>query len=61
MELKNPIFVFYAEQALTYKVNSICLLLEVMYERQYPTQDNYRNENRFYLQSDYKYNLNKQY
>lgn len=60
--IKEPsnFFVFYAEQALTYKVNSnLSFTGSYVYERQYPTQDNYRNENRFYLQSTYKYNLNK--
>lgn len=60
--VKEPsnFFVFYSEQALTYNVNpNLSFTGSYVYERQYPTQNNYRNENRFYLQSAYKYNLNK--
>lgn len=53
-------FAFYGEQALTYNVNSnLSFTGSYVYERQHPTQDNYRNENRFYLQTSYKYNLNR--
>lgn len=60
--IKEPsnFFAFYAEQALTYKVNSnVSFTGSYVYERQYPTDNNYRNENRFYLQTTYKYNLNR--
>jgi Protein of unknown function (DUF2490) len=51
---------FYAEQALTYNVNSkISFTGSYVYERQRPLNDNYRNENRFYLQSTFKHNLGK--
>lgn len=59
---KDPanFFVFYAEQALTYKVNKhLSFTGSYVYERQHPTESNYRNENRFYLQSTYKYDLNR--
>ncbi len=53
-------FIFYAEQALTYKVNpKLSFTGSYVYERLYPTENNYRNENRFYLQSTYKYDLNR--
>jgi Protein of unknown function (DUF2490) len=49
---------FYAEQALTYNLNSkLSFTGSYVYERQNPTQDSYRNENRFYLQSTFKHNL----
>lgn len=49
-------FAFYAEQALTYKINSqLSFTASYVYERQNPTYNNYRNENRFYLQSTYKH------
>lgn len=51
-------FAFYAEQALTYKLNPhLSFTASYVYERQNPTYDNYRNENRFYLQSTYKHQL----
>lgn len=51
-------FAFYAEQALTYKANpNLSFTASYVYERQNPTYDNYRNENRFYLQSTYKHNI----
>lgn len=59
---KDPanFFVFYSEQALTYKVNSaLSFTGSYVYERQHPIEANYRNENRFYLQSTYKYKLNR--
>ena len=53
-------FVFYSEQALTYKLNShLSFTGSYVYERQHPTENNYRNENRFYLQSTYKYTLGR--
>lgn len=53
-------FVFYAEQALTYKVNPhLAFTGSYVYERQHPTEDNFRNENRFYVQGTYKYDLNR--
>ncbi len=53
-------FVFYAEQALTYKVNPhLSFTGSYVYERQRPLTDDYRNENRFYLQSTYKYDLGR--
>lgn len=58
--LKGPaeFFVFYSEQALTYKVsNGFSLAASYVYERQRPMGDNYRNEHRFYLQGTYTYNL----
>jgi hypothetical protein len=53
-------FVFYSEQALTYKLNyHLSFTGSYVYERQHPVESNYRNENRFYLQSTYKYYLGK--
>ncbi len=53
-------FVLYAEQALTYKINKgLSFSGSYVYERQSPLKDNFRNENRFYLQSTYKYNLGR--
>jgi len=60
--VKEPanFFVFYSEQAVTYKINQhLSFTGSYVYERQHPTESNYRNENRFYLQSTYKYNLNR--
>ncbi len=57
---KPNFFVFYSEQALTYKVNPhLSFTGSYVYERQHPTENNYRNENRIYLQATYKYNLNR--
>ncbi len=54
------LFVFYSEQALHYKLNKMLTLSgSYVYERQYPFENNYRNENRFYVQATYKYPLNK--
>ncbi len=51
-------FAFYAEQALTYNVNpNLSFTGSYVYERQRPIESAYRNENRFYLQSTYKYKL----
>lgn len=53
-------FAFYAEQALTYKVNpNLSFTGSYVYERQYPLDSTYRNENRFYLQTAYKYDVNR--
>lgn len=53
-------FVFYSEQALTYNLTPyLSFTGSYVYERQHPTESNYRNENRFYLQTAYKYNLNR--
>lgn len=53
-------FVFYAEQALTYRVNPhLSFTGSYVYERQHPTEVNYRNENRFYVQGTYNYDLNR--
>jgi hypothetical protein len=59
---KEPanLFAFYSEQALTYNVNShLSLTGSYVYERQRPFATTYRNENRFYVQAAYKYNLNR--
>lgn len=54
------LFVVYAEQSLTYKINNhLSFTGSYVFEKQYPLKNNYRNENRFYLQSTYKYLLNK--
>ena len=54
------LFVFYSEQALHYSINDkLTLTGSYVYERQHPSENNYRNENRFYLQGTYKYNLNR--
>ena len=56
---ENPAFsVFYAEQALNYSVTPhLSLTAAYVYERQYPTQNNYRNENRLYFQATYKHDV----
>ncbi len=52
--------VFYAEQALTYHPNlHLSLTGSYVYERQHPFENVYRNENRFYLQAAYQYNLGR--
>lgn len=58
--IKEPseLFVFYSEQALTYKLGKgFSLAGSYVYERQHPMGDNYRDEHRFYLQGAYSYNL----
>ncbi len=51
-------FAFYAEQALTYNLNSkLSFTGSYVYERQRPINEGYRNENRFYLQSTFKHHL----
>ncbi len=58
--VQKGFFAFYAEQALTYKINpKLSFTASYVYERQNPTKDVYRNENRFYLQSTYKYKVNQ--
>jgi len=52
-------FAFYSEQALTYKLNpAISFTGSYVYERQRPLEDGYRNENRFYVQTTWKYKVN---
>lgn len=61
--VKQPanLFVCYAEQALTYKASSkLSFSGSYVFERQFPSKINYRNENRFYLQSTYLQQLNKE-
>ncbi|MFN0032391.1 MAG: DUF2490 domain-containing protein [Flavobacteriales bacterium] len=54
------LFAFYAEQALTYKLNAQWSLTgSYVYERQRPFQDAYRNENRAYIQLQNKYQVGK--
>ena len=56
----SEFFVFYSEQALTYKLGKgFSVAGSYVYERQHPTGDNYRNEHRFYVQGTYTYNLGK--
>lgn len=60
--IKEPanFFVFYSEQAFTFKQNdNLSFTGGYVYERQHPLANNYRNENRLYLQSSYKYNQRK--
>lgn len=60
--IKEPanFFVLYSEQALTYKLNShLSFSGSYVFERQYPFETNYRNENRFYVQATYKFNLGR--
>ncbi len=53
-------FAFYAEQSLTYKLTkNLSVTGAYVYERQHPTENNYRNENRFYLQAAYAYSLKR--
>jgi hypothetical protein len=50
----------YAEQALTYSLSSnLSFTGSYVFEKVNPTKDNFRNENRFYLQMGYQYNLNR--
>ncbi len=57
---KSGLFVFYSEQALTFKVTpALSVTGSYVYERQNPFDNSYRNENRFYLQGTYKYSLRK--
>lgn len=57
---KPNFFVFYAEQAMTYKWSDrLSFTASYVYERQRPVSGSYRNEQRIYLQSTYKYNLDK--
>lgn len=57
---ESNLFAFYAEQALSYKFNpNLSLTGSYVFERQRPFKDNYRNENRFYLQVTYRYDLGK--
>lgn len=53
---QNPgLFVLYAEHALTYKLNSqLSFTGSYVFERQNPAKSNYRNENRFYIQSAFR-------
>lgn len=46
-------FIFYSEQALSYKLNkNFSSIASYVYERQYPIdKSKYRNENRFYVQA----------
>lgn len=51
---------YYAEQALTYHLNpNLSFTGSYVFEKVNPGKNNYRNENRFYLQTAYQYNLNK--
>ncbi len=60
MQDKANLFVAYSEQALTYKLQTgLSLTASYVYERQNPFDNNYRNENRFYLQATYKYAVQK--
>lgn len=54
-------FIFYAEQAISYQLSkSFSLTGSYVYERQHPVdKDNYRNENRFYLQGTLRSQLNR--
>lgn len=60
--IKDPaeLFAFYSEQSISYNVTKeLSLTGSYVYERQHPLRDNYRNENRFYFQSTYKYALGR--
>lgn len=53
---KPNFFAFYSEQALTFKAKpKLSFTASYVYERQHPFASNYRNENRFYIQSTYKH------
>lgn len=59
---KEPsnLFAFYSEQALTFNATPhLSFTGSYVYERQHPLENNYRNENRFYLQTAYKYDLGR--
>lgn len=50
---------FYSEQTLSFNVNKEWSFTgSYVYERQNAFRTTYRNENRFYIQTTYKYNLN---
>lgn len=53
--------VFYSEQAITYQLNThLSFTGSYVYERQLPLdKDNYRNENRFYLQTTLNSNIGR--
>jgi hypothetical protein len=60
--VKEPsnFFALYGEQAITYNVNAgLSFTGSYVFERQHPVESNFRSENRFYLQSTYKYNLKR--
>lgn len=53
-------FVFYAEQSLSYSLNkTLSVTGSYVYERQNPTRENHRNENRFYIQTTWKPEVDK--
>lgn len=58
---QNPgFFAFYAEQAITFKANpELSFTASYVFEKQNPAKSNYRNENRFYLQSTFKHNVSR--
>lgn len=57
---KANLFAFYSEQALTFNATAnLSFTGSYVYERQRPLESNYRNENRFYVQGAYKYDLNR--
>ncbi len=59
--IKDSYFnLFYAEQALTYKLNSnFSLTGSYLFQRANVVYNNFVNENRFYTQAKYKHSINK--
>lgn len=53
-------FVFYGENALSYRINKgLSVSGAYVYERQRPFDSNYRNEHRFFVQGTWKYKMGK--
>jgi hypothetical protein len=60
--IKRPsgFFIFYSEQALSYKANkNLSLTGSYVYQRTDPAENYFVNENRFYFQATYKTNRNR--